>query len=190
MTQQKRFLQILCFLFALGGNIFLAWVFWRAPGWASLEAIILQNGPLVVVIEFLAIYAGGITSGKQVEAERNFEGRELPSSPQKRRVLLLGAFVLVGLFAGWFLQHLWLAVFFTASLLTKYFAHRAARTRPLTVITIIWFLASLSTFIVTQSLSEVMLRWWGIVYFTVSVVTIFSLFVVELKNVSIRKTDV
>ena len=187
---------ILALVCAILGNIFLAWLFWSAGSPQNLGTLIIPAGPLVLASEFLAIYAGGIISGKRVEPERSFEGRPLPPSPQKRRAALLIAFAIAGLLAGWFLQQSQFAFFFIASLLVKYFGHRAVRHSPMTVIAYIWFLLSLVILIVPESLfenlfwrsnisSELTSRFlsWGIAYFVAFAVMTTVLFFRELgKN--------
>ena len=187
---------IFFFLLAFTGNLFLIWLFWSAQLSHGLGAEIIPAGPLVLAAEFLAIYAGGIISGKRIEPERSFEGRELPSSPQKRRMVLLVAFVLAGLFVGWFLEHEQLAFFFIASLLVKYFGHRAVRSHPMTVISYVWFLMSFAVFVVPESVFgtltqlmghslETMNRFlsWGVAYFAVFAVITVVLFAREYRKV-------
>ena len=190
---------IFFFVLSLAGNLLLVSLFWSALEPQSLGELVAHNGPLVLVAEFLAIYASGATSGKGVGPERDFFGKVLPASREKPRIILVAGIVLAVLLMGWQTEKIWLAFFFTASLFTKYFGQRTIRIHPLTVITIVWFLCSLSIFMIPQMLigdtfrllgglpytafgppqADERIIVWGTVYFVVLAITTSVLYAKE-----------
>jgi len=191
---------ILAFVLAVSGNIFLAWLFWSVPESQGFGAHIIDAGFLVLAAEFLAIYAGGITSGKQVESERSFAGTTLSPVLQKWRVLPALFLILAAMLLAWFIQKPSLAFFFVVSFATKYFGHRAVRSHPMTVINLVWFFLSLVVFVVPESLLETVLQLtgnspgamhrllpWGVVYFGVSAVICTVLSTRELRKIPAHK---
>jgi len=187
-TMSVRVGQTISLMPALAGNLLLAWLFWSARGSGDLSVRIIDAGFLVLVTEFLAIYAGGITSGKQVEAERSFRGEELSPAPQKWRVLPVLFLVLAAVALAWFIQKPSLAFFFVVSFIAKYFGHRTVQMYPLTVISMVWLLVSLGVLVIPASflpytvsfventLFEERVLLWGVVYFSMSAVLVCFMF--------------
>ena len=186
--------RIVSLVLAVAGNILLIWLFWSALQSRDSVPLLVQAGPLVLAAEFLAIYAGGITSGKRVEAERSFAGTTLLPVPQKWRVLPVLLLMLAAALLAWFIQKPSLVFFFTASFFSKYFGHRAVQTYPFTVITIVWFLISLGILAIPASflqyaapfIENVQLQervfLWGVVYFGVSTLLVSILFFKSRKT--------